>query len=347
MKRSGRSGVALVLALWVLVLFSFVGLELSTFSRADTGGARYLKERLQAYYLARGGVERGIGMVNDYFRRYPANALAAKNLGRDLSTLKEPRPPLLTWLADRGLDRVPLGAGSYSLRFEDLAGRVNVNRTDPLVLTNLIRLTAVDDVRSRELADAVLDWVDADDQHRPQGAERDWYERHRLLPPRNGPVTQLEELLLVKGMTRDILFGGARTKGLAPFLTTEGPGKINVNSAPAEVLLAIPGLDQGTVSRILATRRTRSLRSLAEVLGADPEAQLGRNPVLGLLSFDTTEMGVEAQGTLAGAPARSVVRATVGVMPAGLVVRGWRDDFPAGLALAPASSAADSTGPRP
>jgi hypothetical protein len=41
-----------------------------------------------------------------------------------------------------------------------------------------------------------------------------------------------------------------------------------------------------------------------------------------------------------------VVRATVGVMPAGLVVRGWRDDFPSGLALAPASSAADSTGPQ-
>jgi general secretion pathway protein K len=327
-----------MLALWVLVLLSFVGLEMSTLSRADTGSTRYLKERLQTHYLARGGVERGVGLVAEYYRRYPTNALAAKNLGRTLSSVDEPRPPLLTWLADRGAEHVTLGEGSYSLHFEDLSGRVNVNRADPTVLANLARLSGLDYSKAQEIADCILDWIDADDLHRSRGAERDYYDQHRLPPPRNAPLMQLEELLLVKGVTRDILYGGGRYKGLAKFLTTEGSGKINVNTAPMEVLLAVPGMDQGIVSRVLAARRTRALRSLQEVLGTDPEARLGASPLLGILSFDTTEMRIEAQGELPGSRVHSVVRATVGIMPAGVIVRSWRDDFPAGLALVPRGS---------
>jgi general secretion pathway protein K len=330
--------VALVLALWVLVLMTFIGLEMSTFSRADTGSTRYLKERLQTHYLARGGVERGVGMVAEYYERYPANALAAKNLGRSMGAVTEPRPPILTWLSDRGTDHVALGEGAFSLRFEDLSGRLNVNRADPTVLTNLVRQSGVDYSQAEQVADCILDWVDADDLHRPRGAEKDEYLRHRLTPPRNAPIQQLEELLLVKGVTREILYGGGRYKGLAQFLTTEGSGKINVNTASKEVLLAVPGMDSGIVSRVLAARRTRALRSLQEVLGTDPEGRLGVNPLLGILSFDTTEMRIEAQGELPGSNVRSVVRATVGIMPAGVIVRSWRDDFPAGLAMVPEST---------
>jgi general secretion pathway protein K len=340
-----RRGVALVLALWVLVLLSFIGLEMSTFSRADTGSTRYLKERLQTHYLARGGVERGVGMVAEYYERYPANALAAKNQGRSLGSVTEPRPPILTWLADRGIDHVALGDGGFSLRFEDLSGKVNVNRADPTVLANLARLSGLDHSRAEQVTDCILDWVDADDLHRPRGAEKDEYERHRLTLPRNAPVQQLEELLLVKGVTREILYGGGRYKGLAQFLTTEGSGKINVNTAPPEVLLAVPGMDQGIVSRVIAARRTRALRSLQEVLGTDPEGRLGVNPLLGILSFDTTEMRIEAQGELPGSTVHSVVRATVGIMPAGVIVRSWRDDFPAGLALVPGGALLPTASP--
>jgi general secretion pathway protein K len=327
--------VALILALWVMVLLSFLGLEMSTFSRADTGGTRYLKESAQTYYLARGGIENGVGLVAQYFHQYPANALAAKTSGRDMRSVTAPRPQLLTWLHDRGLDHVPLGEGSFSLRFEDLSGRVNVNRADPTVLANLAQRTGLDHSRAQEVTDGILDWIDADDLHRPQGAERDWYERKRLPLPRNAPVTQIEELLLVKGMSREILYGGGRYKGLATFLTTEGSGKINVNTAPLEVLVSVPGLDSGTANRILAARRLHALRSLQEVLGSDPEAKLGAYPLLGILAFDTTEMRIEAEGELPGSPVRSRVRVTVGIMPAGVIVRNWRDDYPAGLALVP------------
>lgn len=59
-----------------------------------------------------------------------------------------------------------------------------------------------------ELADALLDWLDKDDEPRPMGAERDYY--INLDPPytpKNGPLDTIDELLLVKGFSAAILYG--------------------------------------------------------------------------------------------------------------------------------------------
>ncbi|TWU27005.1 General secretion pathway protein K [Novipirellula galeiformis] len=59
-----------------------------------------------------------------------------------------------------------------------------------------------------EVADAILDWLDEDDEMRPSGAELDYY---MTLPtpysPSNGPIQSVEELLLVRGVTPTLLFG--------------------------------------------------------------------------------------------------------------------------------------------
>jgi len=63
-----------------------------------------------------------------------------------------------------------------------------------------------------QVADALLDWIDADNQPREQGAEADYYaEQDPPYTPRNGPPESLEELLLVKGVSRELLFGVAST----------------------------------------------------------------------------------------------------------------------------------------
>jgi hypothetical protein len=61
---------------------------------------------------------------------------------------------------------------------------------------------------TEDVADAILDWLDADDEPREFGAEIDYY--GGLHPPysaKNGPVETVEELLLVKGVTPQLLFG--------------------------------------------------------------------------------------------------------------------------------------------
>lgn len=61
---------------------------------------------------------------------------------------------------------------------------------------------------TEDIADAILDWLDPDDDQRELGAEVDYYSS--LDPPygpKNGPVDTVEELLLVRGVTPQLLFG--------------------------------------------------------------------------------------------------------------------------------------------
>lgn len=59
-----------------------------------------------------------------------------------------------------------------------------------------------------DAADSILDWLDKDDEPREYGAEVDYYAG--LQPPykpSNGPIESIEQLLLVRGMTPQILYG--------------------------------------------------------------------------------------------------------------------------------------------
>ncbi len=92
----------------------------------------------------------------------------------------------------------------------DENGKINVNtvmKTDPSgnTLYNLLmQLPNMTD----DVANAIVDWIDPDDNPRSNGAESDYYTS--LQPPyrcKNGPLDSLEELLLVRGVTPQLLFG--------------------------------------------------------------------------------------------------------------------------------------------
>ncbi|MEI8214194.1 MAG: hypothetical protein WCI02_18765, partial [Planctomycetota bacterium] len=61
---------------------------------------------------------------------------------------------------------------------------------------------------TEQTADAILDFIDTDEDVREFGCERDYYAQ---LPnpyaPTNGPLTSIEQLLLVRGVTPYLLFG--------------------------------------------------------------------------------------------------------------------------------------------
>jgi DNA uptake protein ComE-like DNA-binding protein len=58
------------------------------------------------------------------------------------------------------------------------------------------------------MADAILDWIDEDDEPREFGAEADYYSAlEPAYAPKNGPLDTIEELLLVRDVTPWLLFG--------------------------------------------------------------------------------------------------------------------------------------------
>ncbi len=102
----------------------------------------------------------------------------------------------------------------------------------------------LEDQIARTIIDSLIDWIDAEDGDWEEefGAESSFY--LALDPPyaaKNGPVEFIEELLLVQGMTAELLYGTEEQQGLAPLLTaTQGnDGLINVNTADPLLLQAL------------------------------------------------------------------------------------------------------------
>lgn len=94
---------------------------------------------------------------------------------------------------------------------EDESNRINLNLLKALADTPgdadqemLMALSGM----TVEIADAILDWLDSDDSPRPAGVESNYYAT--LNPPyaaANRELTSIAELLLVRGVTPQLLFG--------------------------------------------------------------------------------------------------------------------------------------------
>jgi len=81
------------------------------------------------------------------------------------------------------------------------AGRINLNSASLEMLLKLPDMTA-------ELAASIIDWRDENSELSPGGAENEYY---LLLPEpyncKNAPLETVEEVLLIKGATKEILYG--------------------------------------------------------------------------------------------------------------------------------------------
>lgn len=180
------------------------------------------------------------------------------------------------------------GESRYAVRYgvTDESAKLNLNslmRLDPTgdtlykALLNLPNMTA-------DIADAVVDYLDADDTARTAGAESSYYAG--LSPPyqaKNGPLNSVDELLLVKGVTPQLLFGNDRnrngkldpgedagtdfSRGWAEFLTVygheldttfAGVPRIYLNDANLDAATLYgqltAALPQGLADYIMATR---------------------------------------------------------------------------------------------
>jgi general secretion pathway protein K len=116
------------------------------------------------------------------------------------------------------------------------------------------------------LAEAVVDWLDPDDEvMQPSGAEDSYY--LALEPPYRTAgrrVVELGELARVRGFNAEVL---AR---LAPFVTAlPEETAVNVNTAPAQVLQALlPGVSADEMARVVEQRKKTPFQSRDEFLQA-------------------------------------------------------------------------------
>jgi type II secretory pathway component PulK len=136
---------------------------------------------------------------------------------------------------------------------------VEVHPRHDEVVRRLLLGIGIDAARADSLVEALMDWVDDDEERLRSGVEREWYTDRARTPPRNGPLAAIEELRLVRGFERPV--------GVERFLTAE-PGRIAINHAPAPVLRAIPGFTDQLVDAVLIRRRQGvGIRSQRDLVG--------------------------------------------------------------------------------
>lgn len=130
----------------------------------------------------------------------------------------------------------------------------------------------VEDGDARGIIDSLIDWMDSGDGDGEEeyGAENNYY--RSLDPPyscKNGPVESIDELLLVKGITSELLYGTDERPPLAPLLTAwDSDGKININTADALLLQSLnQGMDRETAEAMISYREDENNREQLATTG--------------------------------------------------------------------------------
>lgn len=128
------------------------------------------------------------------------------------------------------------GAG-FNARILSEGGRFNINyilfSEDKALIRLIFAEWGIDLDTASEIADALIDWIDSDDNLQLNGAEREYYEGQGLInQPFNRPFYTLEEMRLVRGMP----LIEAANPNWRDWFTVWSSGGLDVNEAPAEFI---------------------------------------------------------------------------------------------------------------
>lgn len=239
-----KSGVALIIVLWVMAMLIVISLSFSVMARTEVFSTITFKEQMVNKYLAEAGMQRAIMEI--FYR----NA----NKNNQITFTGEE-----VYRTDGTFYYGEMGNGYYKLSLNDESGKININTMNDasgIILNNLLVNSGVEKETADTIVDCILDWKDADDLTRLHGVENDYY---MSLPnpykAKNANFDNLEELLLIKGVTPEILYGNEEKPGLINFITLySNTSKININTAAPEVLKAIPFMSDANVQQIIDYR---------------------------------------------------------------------------------------------
>lgn len=263
---------ALIVALLAIFVLSANAAMLWYSMQVDMKLAAQSNDEPQLVWLGRSGVE-----------------LARYVLGQEANIPGEPYDALnQVWAGGPGgpgetngvlsgisLDHFQIGDGWVSIKIEDEERKANINTANPPLLNQALTAMGVDANDIPVVQDSILDWVQPGDNPRLSGAKNEYY--LSLNPPyycKEAPMDDISELLLVKGVTLAMYTGqsdqpaSAAPKGFgaSPFQTPNyafglkdvftpfSDGRININTADANVLQLIPGVDEATAEAIIKTR---------------------------------------------------------------------------------------------
>ena len=269
-------GFAVIIALVAVTVLTLLAGAFAYAMKVETRLAANANNDEQFYWIGRGGVDRACWWLALEAPTPNSFTSLHQYWNHGLGDGPETNGPL----AFESLDNFPVGPGTVSLSMTELESKININTAPAPLLQQVLTTMGVDASEISVVSDSILDWIDPDDGTRMAGAESDYYQG--LVPPynaKNGPIDNIDELQLIKGVTREMFFGGSPTNsqgfarhrlgfGSAPGQTPDYPfglrdvftpfsyGKVNIFTADDKVLLAILGNDTAALQAIKTARES-------------------------------------------------------------------------------------------
>ncbi len=327
-----QQGIALYLVLWVIALLTVIAGEFCYVIRTEVNITRNFKEQTETYYIAVAGVFQTVGelIVNDTMPRSV----------RDSKVKDDPKNP--RWKLSADMPAVAFGKGWFKVEKENESGKVNLNRAGRPLLEMMLNRFNLDDEKKDVIVDSILDWRDRNDRNRPNGAESDYYmSLSRPYRCKNGDFSTAEELLLVRGITPEMFYGGLKDM-VSVYQDDETNAnnnrqrnnaadfnRININAASPVMLASLPGLTADMVEKIMEYRNKKDFDSLPELLtlvGSDAYKAISAYLTLQPSPYYT----IKSTGMLSAGQTRQGVRAVVRIdrkLEKGYEVVQWIDEL--------------------
>ena len=250
-----------MVVLWVLVLLIALATEFAFSMKGEVNTTRNFKEDAESYHLAKAGIHLGMAEVL-LPARFHASHLElglVTGIPLPLTMIGQGKTSGRAKTTYRSINRedISLGRGTITYSLEDENSKIPINKATRNTLVKVLTIAGVENGEKRDIiADSILDWIDANKNHRLNGAENYFYQN--LTPPyfsKNAPIENLDELLKVRGINEKILYGNDEQLGLNQFFTIYNLKSINANTASPEVLSVI--FSESQVKLIMSTREEK------------------------------------------------------------------------------------------
>jgi general secretion pathway protein K len=224
-------GVALILVLLMISIIIAITIQLTITTRSELYESANLRDSIKLLYIAKSGFNMGEALLyeDDNDVDSPHDDWAKMVLLSAQSSI----------LFDKGHFQLNIVDESGKIQINELIANNEYNDTMKEMLLQLLNLPEfnLEEPEARDIVDAIKDWIDEDDETTEFGAENAYYQG--LEEPylcKNGKLDCLEELLMIKGITKGLFYGTDESPGIAGFLTLHGEGKININTASTVIL---------------------------------------------------------------------------------------------------------------
>lgn len=248
-----QSGIALIIVILIVGILAAAALEMNRSSRADVYNAANISDGIRLINVAKSGFYGAAALLTGSESAY--------------ETLRD------DWANAEILSaqsRLLFANGFFTVRIEDEQGKIPLHKlvqggaVNPALKEVLLRLLqerefGADERKALEIVDAIIDWIDENEEITGYGAESSFY---ASLPTpytaKNAPLDCIEELLMVRGLTSELFYATKEKPALASVLTIYGAGKININTAPKTVLRALsPGMTAELADKMDAYRKAK------------------------------------------------------------------------------------------